>query len=227
MTKKMQNVCIFVLQIMQYVCKCYFSKLIFIPCWKWTQTEDRCEVVLTLIQDDNKYKHQVNLWGHDTCSLSVIAMDHHPPRPSAPLQPCDHLCGWIPALCCKWEVTFQHLCACSCDDAIPQKKKEKRKKTPRCSPGSTDIVLLPVSSNSSGLLGPVRKAFLHTAPQVPANRGPVKQMPRDGLQPISDTHNCSLPGGKVHSQSMDVSIFNLFCWEKKEESKAATFATVP
>lgn len=108
-----------------------------------------------------------------------------------------------------------------------KKIKEKRKKTPCCSPGSTDIVLLPVSSNSSGLLGPVRKAFLHTAPQVPANRGPVKQMPRDGLQPISDTLNCSLPGGKVHSQSMDVSIFNLFCWEKKEESKAATFATVP
>ncbi|AWP02786.1 Hypothetical protein SMAX5B_002249 [Scophthalmus maximus] len=41
---------------------------------------------------------------------------------------------------------------------------------PHCSPGSTDIVLLPVPSSSSGLLGPVRKAFLHRAPQVPANR---------------------------------------------------------
>ncbi|KAF3856309.1 hypothetical protein F7725_017032 [Dissostichus mawsoni] len=46
----------------------------------------------------------------------------------------------IPALSCDLEVTSQHLHA-------PSR----------------------VCSNSSGLLGPVRKAFLHRAPQVPAN----------------------------------------------------------
>lgn len=34
-------------------------------------------------------------------------------------------------------------------------------------------------------------------------------MPCDDGQPMSDTHNCTLPGGKVHSESMNVSIFNL------------------
>lgn len=34
-------------------------------------------------------------------------------------------------------------------------------------------------------------------------------MPRDGAQPMSGAHNCTLPGGKVHSESMNVSIFNL------------------
>lgn len=34
-------------------------------------------------------------------------------------------------------------------------------------------------------------------------------MPRDGAQPMSSMPNHTLPGGKVHSESMNVSIFNL------------------
>lgn len=98
--------------------------------------------------------------------------------------------------------------------------------SPRCSPGSTLVVLLPVCSDSSGLVAPVTKASLHAAPQVPANRGPVKSLPRDGVQPMSDTHNCSLPGGKVHSQSSDASIFNLFCWEKYQSGHFCNSASV-
>lgn len=39
----------------------------------------------------------------------------------------------------------------------------------------SDIVLLLDSSNSSGLLGPVRRASLHRAPQVPANGSPARR----------------------------------------------------
>lgn len=212
---------------MRFVSKCYFSKLIFIPCWKWTQTEDRCEVVLTLIQDDNKYKHQVNLWGHDTCSLSVIAMDHHPPRPSAPLQPCDHLCGWIPALCCKWKVTFQHLCACSCDDAIPQKKKKKEKR-PHAAllvPPTLSFSQFPATPLGSWVLS--EKLFFTQ---------PHRCQPIGGLWSRCHVMVCSqsqtpttahfLEGKYIHRAWMFLFLISS-AGKKKEESKAATFATVP
>lgn len=79
---------------------------------------------------------------------------------SAPLQPCDHLCGFLP-----FAVAGRSHPSISALTVMVMPFLE----SPHCSPGSTDIVLLPVSSNSSGLLGPVRKAFLHKAPQVPAN----------------------------------------------------------
>ena len=79
---------------------------------------------------------------------------------SAPLQPCDPLAGSLP-----FAVAGRSRPSTSALTAMVMPSLEN----PHCSPGSTDIVLLPVSSNSSGLLGPVRKAFLHRAPQVPAN----------------------------------------------------------
>lgn len=92
-------------------------------------------------------------------------------------------------------------------------------------PSSTDIVLLPVSSNSSGLLGPVRKASLHRAPQVPANGSPGRQWHVVVFRPMSDTHSCALSGGKVYSESMNVSIFKSLRLEKR--SKATTLETMP
>lgn len=74
---------------------------------------------------------------------------------------------WIPSLFCSFGVRSQHLCIHSQADAISWASY--------CYPGSTDVVLLSVSSNSSGLLGPVRKALLHRAPQVPANGGMGRQ----------------------------------------------------
>lgn len=38
---------------------------------------------------------------------------------------------------------------------------------------------------------------------------PKKTTSCDGAQPMSGTHYCTLPGGKAHSESMNVSIFNL------------------
>lgn len=76
---------------------------------------------------------------------------------SAPLQPCDPLLPF--AVSKRSRPSTSALTAM----VMPSLK------LPHCSPGSTDIVLLPVYSNSFGLLGPVRKAFLHRAPQVPAN----------------------------------------------------------
>lgn len=41
---------------------------------------------------------------------------------------------------------------------------------------------------------------------------------RDGARPMSDTNKYTLPGGKVHSESRNVSIFNLSGRKKKEQS---------
>ncbi len=101
----------------------------------------------------------------NTCSLSVIAANHRPLRsliqfPLHLFSHVIHLCGFLPfAVAGRSRPSTSALTA----TVMPSLKP------PHCSPGSTDIVLLPVSSNSSGLLGPVRKAFLHRAPQVPAN----------------------------------------------------------
>lgn len=109
-----------------------------------------------------QFKSQLNFCDHDTCSLSVIAANHCPL-----LSFCTSSAMWsslwLSTLCCCWEVTSQHLS--NSVMVMPSLSL----KPPHGSPGSTDIVLLPVSSNSSGPLSPVRKAFLHRAPQVPAN----------------------------------------------------------
>lgn len=117
------------------------------------------KILVMVRRDHNKFKCQLKSCDHDTCSLSVTL-----PCPSfissAPLKPWDHFCVFLP-----FAVAGRSRPSTSALTAIVMPSLEP----PHCSPGSTDIVLLPVSSNSSGLLGPVRKALLHRAPQVPAN----------------------------------------------------------
>lgn len=123
---------------------------------KWNQ------VLKTVRWDDNKCKSQLNLCDHDTCSLSVIAANHCPL-----LSFCTSSAMWS-----QW-IFFYPLLLLGGHFPAPQHSvmvmPSLALNPPHCSPGSTDIVLLPVSSNSSGPLSPVRKAFLHRAPQVPAN----------------------------------------------------------
>lgn len=108
---------------------------------------------------------------------------------------------WIPALCCSWEVTSQHLGAHSHGDAIswaPPLLSWFHRHCP--SPSFQQLLWAP---------GSCQKSFSSQSPTGASQWQPGKQMPRDGVQPMSHTHNCTLPGGKVHSESMNVSIFNL------------------
>lgn len=99
-----------------------------------------------------------------------------------------------------------------------------RSKPPHCSPGSSDIVLLPVSSNSSGLPGPVRKAFLHTAPQVPANRSSGgRHHVRVCSQSQTPTTAHFLEGKYIQRAWMFLFLISLV---EKKRSKATAFATM-
>lgn len=112
------------------------------------------------------------------------------------------------ALSCGSGVTLQHFCIHSLPDAIYRASC--------CYPASIDIVL-PVSSNSSGLLGPVRKAFLHRAPQVPANSSLGRQHHvMVFAQCLTPTAAHFLKGKYI--QRAWVSIFNLSASKKKGAS---------
>lgn len=58
-------------------------------------------------------------------------------------------------------------------------------------------------------LGSCQKSFSSQSPTGASQLQPGKKTPCDGVEPMSNAHNCTLPGGKVHSESMNVSIFNL------------------
>lgn len=90
-------------------------------------------------------------------------------------------------------------------------------------PNTTDLLVPPTLSSQfpAAHLGSwvlSEKLFLTEPPQVPANGSLGSSCPRDGVRPMEDTHNCTLPEGKVHSENMNVSIFNL-CgrkWDAKQ-----------
>lgn len=106
-----------------------------------------------------------------------------------------------PALCCSWEVASQQPLTHSRSDAISGTRP------PLLVPPTLSFSQFPAAPLGSWVLS--EKLFLTEPPQVPANGSLGSRCPCDGAQPMADTHNCTLPGGKVHSESMDVSIFNL------------------
>ena len=57
--------------------------------------------------------------------------------------------------------------------------------------------------------GSCQKSFSSQSSTGASQWKPKKATPCDGAQPMSGIHYCTLPGGKAHSESMNVSIFNL------------------
>lgn len=57
--------------------------------------------------------------------------------------------------------------------------------------------------------GSCQKSFASQGPTGASQWWHGKTTPRGDVQPMSDTHSCTLPGGKVHSEIINVSIFNL------------------
>lgn len=73
--------------------------------------------------------------------------------------------------------------------------------------------------------GSCQKSFSSQSPTGASQWEPRKTMTRGGVRPMSDTHSCALSGGKVYSESMNVSIFKSLRLEKR--SKATTLETMP
>lgn len=70
--------------------------------------------------------------------------------------------------------------------------------------------------------GSCQKGFSSHSSTGASQWQPGKTAPCDGIRPMPDTHSCTLPEGKVHSESMNVSIFNLSA-SKKKKKKGASF----
>lgn len=101
---------------------------------------------------------------------------------------------WIPALCCSCEVAFP---APRCSSAPPLLSWFHR----LCpSPSFQQLLWAP---------GSCQKSSSSQSPTGASQWRPGKKTAHDVEQPMPDAHNCTLPGGKVHSESMNVSIFNL------------------
>lgn len=129
------------------------------------------------------------------------------PVPITMWSSCPHFC---PLLC--WEVASQ------------QPHSQSRWCRLSNPPNTTALLVAPTLSFSQFPAAPLgswvlsEKLFLTEPPQVPANGSLGSRCPHDGVWPMTDTHNCTLPEGKVHSESMNVSIFNLSGrkWDAKQ-----------
>lgn len=126
---------------------------------------------------------------------------------------------WITVLSCPYNhvIISSHFCPLLCWEVASQQPHSQlwwcRLSNP---PNTTALLVPPTLSFSQFPAAPLgswdlsKKLFLTEPPQVPANSSLGSRCPRDGVRPMVDPHNCTLPEGKVHSESMNVSIFNLF-----------------
>lgn len=132
---------------------------------------------------------------------------------------------WITVLSCPHNhvIISPHFCPLLCWEVASQQPHSQSWWCCLSNPPGT-LLVPPTLSFSQFPAAPLgswvlsEKLFLTEPPQVPANGSLGSRCPRDGARPMADTHNCTLPEGKVHSESMNVSIFNLSGrkWDAKQ-----------
>ena len=127
---------------------------------------------------------------------------------AAPLQPCDHLWGHLP-----FTGAWRSRSSTSTPTATGMPSLER---PPTHPPLSWSHRHCPFPSFQQLLWAPgsCQKSFPSQSPTGASQSRPRKEAARDGAQPMWRAHHSALPGGKTHSESMHVSIFNL-CGRKR------------